>query len=280
MSQIINGPNDWEIEQFNNYAEEYEEYLRKRMCESEPFEHWKSMTPSLIFKYRSVSDSLSLIRSFDIIKNHRLFMSPSWLLNDPFEGGNVDYLSAIDKKEFETLLESCRILSLSQNCFSAPLWAHYTSECKGICIGFSTYKSFAGIKKIEYTDTIDKKQWWSTNKEDAILKEFIYKDKDWEYENEYRIVCDVNQEGLIRESDCEGNEKVFFPFDESEIAVVIFGKNIEKEIRDALIRIIPSTCLTFDIKNDKKRSRYYLDSCEYKNTSIYTLEELYKTIFL
>lgn len=265
-------------EEDERLEEEYDAYIRERMSEDEEYNHWKEKIPHLIFKYRSVDNALSLIRSIDIIKNHRLFMSPSKLLNDPFEGGNVDYLLSEDSDEFNKLIKECRILSLSRDCFSAPLWAHYTSECKGICIGFSTYKSFSCIRKLEYASTIDKKQWWTTDKKDAVDKEFYYKSKEWEYEDEYRIVRNHNQKNLIHETDYKGNDKVFFPFDEAEIAVVIFGENVEKEIKDAIVDIIPSTCLAFDIKADKKRSRYYLVKCTTDETPIYTLEELYKIV--
>ena len=271
-------PTEQDMELSEHYAEEYDTFLRERMSESETYDHWRDKLPPLIFKYRNVCDSLSLVRTIDIIMNHRLFMSPSNILNDPFEGGNVDYISSDDRAEFDKLVEECRILSLSRDCLSAPLWAHYTSECRGICIGLTTYRSFSCIKKLEYSDTIDKKQWWSTDKRDAVKKEFLFKSNDWAYEDEYRMVCESNHKNLIHEFDSKGNEKVFFPFDESEIAVIIFGEKIEKEIRDALIKIIPSNCLIFDIKADKSRSRYYLVKSESDDSRIYSLEELYKIV--
>lgn len=272
-------PTERDIELSEHYAEKYDTYLRERMSESESYEHWENQIPHLIFKYRDVGDSLSLVRTIDIIQNHRLFMSPYWILNDPFEGDNVDYISSEDRAEFDSLVNECRILSLSRDCFSAPLWAHYASECRGICIGFITYHSFSCIQKLEYSNTIDKKQWWSTDKRDAINKEFLYKSNDWAYEDEYRIVRPQNAEGLIHESDSAGKAKAFISFEETELAVLIFGEHIDKKIKDALLKIIPSTCLIFDIKADKNRSRYYLVNCGSDAPRIYTLEELYKNVF-
>ena len=262
-------PTEQEIEQSNNDAEVYDAYLRERMGEFESYEQWGNKTPLIIFKFRSVSDSLSLVRTIDIFRKHRLFMSSPTMFNDPFEGGNVDYLDSDREDEYYNRVKRCKILSLSKNCFSAPLWAHYASECSGICIGFNTYKSFASIKEIEYTDTVNKKQWWSIDMNDAINREFIYKNSDWSYEDEYRIVDWSN---------ADAKEPMYHEFDESEMVMVIFGERIEKEIRDELIQIIPPTCLAFDIKVDKSHSRYYLVKCDTSENPIYGLEELYKIV--
>lgn len=157
MSMEVFVPTEYEIEESQRQDEEYELYEREKRCEAESYEHWKNKLPHLIFKYRSLYSSIELTRTIDILQNHRLFMSPSKYLNDPFEGGNVDYLPKDTIDLFEVEKKKCRILSLSENCFSAPLWAHYASNCTGVCIGFSTYKKFERITPMQYTDIIDKK---------------------------------------------------------------------------------------------------------------------------
>lgn len=42
--------------------------------------------PSLLFKFRSVSDIKGMIRTCDILKNHRLYFPMKSELNDPMEG--------------------------------------------------------------------------------------------------------------------------------------------------------------------------------------------------
>ena len=263
---------EYEIEESQRQAEEYEQYKNEKRCETESYDHWKNKIPHLIFKYRSVDFSIDLTRTIDILQNHRLFMSPAKFLNDPFEGGNVDYLSK-DIELFEAEKKKCRILSLSENCFSAPLWAHYANNCRGVCIGFSTYKKFEGITPMQYTDIIDKKQWWACDLKAAIENEYNYKNNDWSYEREYRII------GKAQKSD--ESEKVYFDFEQDEIAIIILGEYINIEIKEVIIEAVPSACRIFNIKSDKNHSQYYLlenGTADEKENRIYSLDKLYDEI--
>lgn len=272
MSMEVFEPTEYEIEESQRQDEEYELYEREKRCEAESYEHWGKKLPHLIFKYRSLSSSIELTRTIDILQNHRLFMSPAKFLNDPFEGGNVDYLSK-DIKLFEAEKKKCRILSLSENCFSAPLWAHYANNCRGVCIGFFTYKKFDRITPMQYTDTIDKKQWWTCDPKVAIENEYNYKNNDWSYEREYRII------GKAQKSD--ESEKVYFDFEQDEIAIIILGECIDIEIREVIIKAVPDTCRIFNIKSDKNHSQYYLlenGTADEEENRIYSLDDLYAEI--
>lgn len=253
-------PTENDMDQSQYIDNEYNDFLKNRMSSSETFDHWQQNIPHLIFKYRALDSALELVRATDIFVNYRLFMPTSDNLNDPFEGGNVDFSSS----SFSERIKKCKILSLSYDCFSPPLWAHYASECSGICIGFSTYSSFQDIKEIRYSDTIDKKQWFSSDENDAIKHEFLYKNTSWNYESEYRIISEKDEE--------------YFQFNKSEIAVVIFGNKINPDIKNFFLQFIPNTCYKFDIKSDKNRSRYYIEQCDIDDSPIYELEELYQKV--
>lgn len=43
------------------------------------------LLPDLLFKYKALNTKEDLIRTIDIIKNHRLYMPYRKQLNDPFE---------------------------------------------------------------------------------------------------------------------------------------------------------------------------------------------------
>ena len=68
---------------------EIEYIIKKQEYEEEEQEK----IPKIVFKYRSLKDSLDFVRFLDIVKNNRLYMPTVNQLNDPFEGGNVDGLS-------------------------------------------------------------------------------------------------------------------------------------------------------------------------------------------
>ena len=136
-------PTEYDIEMSEGIAEEYEKYECNRRSPKETFEHWQSQRPCMVFKYRGIDTEANLSRAIDIFEKARLFFPKASSLNDPFEGGNVNFLSDEDDKDkerFRQRIGNTRILSLSKDCFSAPLWAHYASEGNGICIGFHTYE--------------------------------------------------------------------------------------------------------------------------------------------
>lgn len=249
-------PTEYDIEQAEHEAEIYDE------------DNTKNKIPPLIFKFRSLDDRKLIKRAIEIIKGKKFYMPTRKQLNDPFEGGNVKYISPENIGEFNDKINKSRILALSRNCFSAPLWAHYASECTGICFGFHTDKSFNCIQKIVYADTIEKKQWFSTEINDAINREFIYKYKDWEYEDEYRIIREPEQ----------NEETCYMPFDTFEMAVIIFGSKIDPKKKKKIKKVIPKHCIQFDVIPDAEKSRYFLKECDSDASPIYELEELYKRI--
>ena len=99
-----------------------EDVIEQGYHDAEVEEKAASEFPKLIFKYRSVEKTIDLVRAIDILVKHRLYFSILDKLNDPFEGGNVDYLPDKDRDIVEKRIRECRILSLSEDCFSAPLW--------------------------------------------------------------------------------------------------------------------------------------------------------------
>ena len=54
MIMEIYEPTEYEIEESQRQAEEYEKYKNEKRCETESYDHWKNKIPHLIFKYRSV----------------------------------------------------------------------------------------------------------------------------------------------------------------------------------------------------------------------------------
>ena len=116
---------------------------------------------------------------------------------------------------------------------------------------------------MQYTDIIDKKQWWTCEPKLAIEKEYNYKNNDWSYEREYRIIGQSPKA------------------DENELAIIILGEWIDKEIKEVIIKAVPDTCRIFNIKSDNERSQYYLFEngiADKEKNKIYSLDDLYAEI--
>ena len=120
------------------------------------------MNPELLFKFRSVTTIDQLSRVIDSIDNNRIYFPNYKQLNDPLESsGYIVEVSGYAGKGFKQSVDEednvvCqirsgyKILSLSENCFSPSMWAHYTQEYKGICIGYRMDGEFSAARKIEY----------------------------------------------------------------------------------------------------------------------------------
>lgn len=161
-------------------------------------------------KWTTLYKYVSLKYVVDTLNNNRLYLSDGKNFNDPFEttitdeSGNIRYI------------EGLHILSLTNSFQNKLLWSHYTDSHKGICLTIKVpahcvYPVCYTKERVKTNTDLDKIieeniKWrkknlkkpfssLSDNKKAAYLK-----DKKWEYENEYRIIFDKNDEsGLICE---------------------------------------------------------------------------------
>ncbi len=147
----------------------------------------------------------------DILDNHRLYLSDGTNFNDPFE------ITVTSKKAHKTRhVEGLHILSLTNSYRNKLIWSHYTDSHKGVCLTVKVpnhlvYPICYSTKRIYDDSDVDKiisssvkitKK--SLDKDFSALsksKKIAYiKDKKWQYEKEYRIVFDKDDEvGLIYE---------------------------------------------------------------------------------
>lgn len=107
------------------------------------------------------------------------------------------------------------------------MWAHYTNEYRGICIGYWREKSFSSARKLTYIDSPVKFQDDEGTEqldhlclEEYVQDSFFFKHSDWCYEEEWRIV--------------EKKQDKFFHFNHDEIACIIIGHNLQPEIREII----------------------------------------------
>ena len=92
--------------------------------------------PKLLFKYKSVAQTLDFDRLCEGLKNNWLFFPTIAQLNDSLEGRGTRILCS-DTEVYETpVADKYRVLSLSATCFSPVMWSHYADNRKGVALGF------------------------------------------------------------------------------------------------------------------------------------------------
>lgn len=210
--------------------------------------------PKLVFKYKSVSSVIDLVRLCDIFKNNKIYIPQLNELNDPLESTN-GYLDGIKEEERERYFRDYRVLSLSADPFLPTLWAYYADNYKGICLGFWTNGSFSEIKPMNY-DNSQKSILWELNPDDLLIK-----GEAWRHEAEYRIVK-------------KGEANTYLSFDTEDLACVIFGCKMDKEIRDYIESCIPNDLPILTIKSSKSKFSLYAES----NSELYTIKEMISDI--
>ena len=168
------------------------------------------MAAKTLYKYLDVDGGAAMLC------NGNLMFTNATQLNDPFECHQmlVDYSKAPsevvgpwDQKTIEELevnraerqRDSTWICSLSKVYNSLLMWTFYAKNHQGVCVGIDMDKAnkyldrivgtFVGCPKfdVQYRD-IAKKPDFFRDKEDYFTYRFATKAKDWEYEQEVRLI--------------------------------------------------------------------------------------------
>jgi hypothetical protein len=152
---------------------------------------------------------------------------------------NYDLSSLVKKNLKEIYGVSC----FSKNINSILMWSHYANCHKGICLVFDQYDIFNDISstyfpigkfeigEIDYNpDLIRIKPYVEGSQirfhdSDEI---FLQKLKDWEYENEYRIICKFYAKDTKRS----------LMFKKKNLKAIIFGDGISDDDRNTIIHLI------------------------------------------
>lgn len=211
------------------------------------------MEPKILFKYRPIDTVEQLIRVLDSINNNRIFFPTYKMLNDPLESSGyvvelsgyagISIFRAIDEEDHfvKQRRQEYKILSLTEDCFSPSMWAHYTNGYTGICIGYWKKDTFESARKINYICKPQKNP-NAYGIEDVgepldkeIYESFFYKHSDWDYEKEWRIVSK--------------QEEPYFNYNPDNLACIIFGGNMSKETRAHLVNNITPKVPMYYSKN-------------------------------
>ena len=168
-----------------------------------------------LYKFKSLENKDYVL---DIIENNRLYFPTRSQLNDPLEGviQPIHYATLGSsyfrekgylQPEFYSLLENYRILSLAQSWKNMQMWAHYSNNYNGVCIAFKYKDVFNDAKEVKYKS----KKMKPVNADDILQDEefdtivrrnLLCKSKNWEYEQECRIIRKTTEEFINFSSDC------------------------------------------------------------------------------
>ena len=177
----------------------------------------KGEFPSKLYKFRNIDE-----RTFEIIKNNEFYFSSPNKFNDPFDCNlfykntyskeeiQEDYLRFIKRypsctisqmeqkfgrnnseqfflehqKMNNKLVEECGILSLSKECNNITMWSHYADNHKGLVFELDVVKDISFFRLfglVEYKTEYELLSYAKNNREE-LVKLFLTKYTDWEYE--------------------------------------------------------------------------------------------------
>jgi len=128
------------------------------------------------------------------IRKRRLKIARIMELNDPFEfiGVNLKdrkFRKAIRQTKQE-VSKSKGILCFSKTWRNPVLWSHYADKHKGLCLGFEVKNNLLG--KVDY---VDSRLSVPTEFNEEFMKKLLFtKFRHWEYEQEYRIYVQLEEE--------------------------------------------------------------------------------------
>ena len=221
----------------------------------------------LLFKYKSLNSIEDFDRLMQILVEHKIWLVKPSKLNDPFEGkvltdpngkpipklvsnlfstGGVLYGYDLRCNNSLEKIDEYGVLSLSEVCMSPQLWAHYSNEGTGVCIGFWNNGVFKTAEKITYTNingeenpeiTVVGDKSLLTDKN--IAKSLLVKEHGWKYEHEVRYISHI---GICKDSE-EEKGKRFLKLDKKDIACIIFGYKTPESI----IYVIKSYLITMGV---------------------------------
>jgi hypothetical protein len=174
-------------------------------------------------------------------------------------------LKEIYRNAYKNVNNDIGILSLTKNWNNTLMWAHYTISHKGFCIGFDPndnyFKNYLSsdkeksktVKDVIYSDKRVKIP-MELGQKRLEFEPYITKSKDWEYEEEVRVIATLNlSDKKIEQKPVDIH---LFKLPHRAIKEIIVGVNINEKVED----LIKKFCIEKGIKFFKSKiSDKYFD---------------------
>ena len=166
----------------------------------------------LLYKYLDAKGGLAML------KNHNLQFTNAAKLNDPFDchPSLIDFsnvpaercrvwdsktIEILESEQYKRQWRNTWICSLSKTFDNLLMWAHYCINHQGVCISIDIEKAnkylskipngvYIGAKELEvqYEEIIRKPDFFHDFSKNFFRYQLSTKAKDWEYEQEVRLV--------------------------------------------------------------------------------------------
>jgi len=228
---------------FKTFDEEYE--VDRQEHEIEMIEEEYKSLPKLVFKYKALDTVEDLRRIIEIFTKYRIYMPNYKKLNDPLEGTNSKLLG-IEQEQLDTIREKWQILSLSADCLLPTLWAYYSGNYTGVCLGFKTHNSFDEIKKVSY---INRQLSWTSDLDVSMEQDLQKKSEFWKHENEWRLV----RSAIYDKDDQNKMINSHFEFKPDDIRYVLVGYLVKEEIISIIKTYMPTCAQLLIVKPAKEK---------------------------
>lgn len=136
------------------------------------------------------------------------------------------------------------VLCLTANPYNNIMWEKYGNLYEGFCVGFDTSKLFkvigGGGGEIQYVDTLPIVDFINDDFKTKHIKSVFFKEKKWEFEQEYRLHKTWKNE--------VSNDERNIKLPENCIIEVILGKNMPDHHKHEIKEIIKSNYSNVEIK--------------------------------
>lgn len=177
--------------------------------------------PQILYKYRSLNDA-GREHTLRTISHREIWFSSLKEFNDPFEarvsvsmdGTEEDWRSEFqcprpDQGTLSRLLpnlqdgvredaEKLGMFCLSNRDDDILMWSHYSSNHRGVCLGFRTTGDsiLRDAQPVEYSDEYPLIDYFRMTKEQRARKMLLTKAGPWQYEQEWRVLRTEGEPGL------------------------------------------------------------------------------------
>jgi len=193
--------------------------------------------PNLLFKYKALNDINDLENVLMILSENKIYLPSYTQLNDPLEGVSVAIdlgicgqfiTGSVDEEHYfvKKAKDRFKIVSFSSSYDSPQLWAHYGGNYSGLCIGFSTDRTFHNVRKVIYSKHKPSGVRVPNGEglDEVLLESFLHKEEHWSYEQEWRYI--------------EKTDNRFLELQKEDIGCVLLGHRIRPVFKKIILEAL------------------------------------------
>lgn len=196
----------------------------------------------------------------DVVRDVRIRFTPPGYLCDPFECRLVFNLPT-DKENDEAIRLWRKwasfewgILCLTKRPDNFVMWAHYAAAHRGFLLEFDSENIFFNAHSVDYIDWLwfgegppfshpgfgnirdvdyTQQRPYTDNAEEIPLDSFFTKSKDWEYEEEVRMIFPIHTPDFYKEKDIH-----LFKFPPEALTGIILGAGANERLKNRFKNLI------------------------------------------